>query len=178
MARRMPAGVIVVRGLSAARSSGILQLGALVLPCRIGRTGRRAVKREGDGASPIGVWPVRRVLYRADRLFRPRTGLPIRRLFPDDGWCDAPADRNYNRFVRHPYPASAENLWRSDGLYDLIVVLGHNERPRKRFGGSAIFLHVWNPEGRPTAGCVAVARPALVRLIGHLRRGACLRIVP
>jgi hypothetical protein len=90
------------------------------------RAGCRARKREGDAATPIGRWRLRAVFYRADRLPRPRTGLPVRALRPLDGWCDAVGDRNYNRWVRHPYPASAEKLWRSDSLYDLIVILDHN----------------------------------------------------
>jgi L,D-peptidoglycan transpeptidase YkuD (ErfK/YbiS/YcfS/YnhG family) len=118
------------------------------------------------------------VFYRADRVFRPVTQLPVRRLGPSDGWCDAPTDANYNRFVQHPYPASAERLWRTDGLYDVIVVLGHNERPRQRNGGSAIFLHVWKPARTPTAGCVAVDRSILLRLVSRLKPGSRLHILP
>ena len=87
--------------------------------------------------------------------------LPARAIRPDDGWCDASADRNYNRPVRHPYSASAERLWRSDGLYDLVVVLAYNERPRVRGRGSAIFMHVARPGYAPTEGCIALARAHL-----------------
>jgi L,D-peptidoglycan transpeptidase YkuD (ErfK/YbiS/YcfS/YnhG family) len=93
------------------------------MPCALGRSGQRSNKREGDGATPLGQWTLRQVLYRSDRIARPRTGLPIKRIHKSDGWCDAPADRNYNRAVRLPYPASIENLYRTDGVYDLIVVL-------------------------------------------------------
>ncbi len=126
------------------------------------------MKREGDRATPIGLWRLGTVFYRADRVRRPRTGLPIRPMAQHDGWCDAPLDRNYNRLVRHPYPASAEHLWRSDHLYDVLVVLEHNARPRIRGGGSAIFLHVAAPGFAPTAGCVAVRRHDLVRLLRYL----------
>ena len=137
-------------------------------PCALGRAGCRVRKREGDGATPIGHWRLRAVLYRPDRVQRPRTHLPVRAIRPCDGWCDAPADRNYNRPVRHPYPASAERLWRADGLYDIVVVLDCNDRPRVRGRGSAIFMHVAKPGYAPTEGCIALARAHLLRLLERL----------
>jgi hypothetical protein len=106
---------------------------------------------------------MRKVLYRADRVGRPHTLLPSAPIRSDAGWCDALWDRNYNRPIRHPYPASAEHLWRQDGLYDVLVVLGYNDRPRVRGLGSAIFLHVARNAGAPTEGCIAVARTHLLR---------------
>lgn len=161
---------------SAAAAEGHLQFGAGMLRCALGAAGCRTRKREGDGATPIGRWRVREVLYRADRLHRPRTRLPARPLRPADGWCDAVGDRNYNRPVRHPYPASAEKLWRSDSLYDLIVVLDHNMRPRVQGHGSAVFLHVAGPNLAATAGCIALPRGELLRLLGRLERGSILAV--
>jgi L,D-peptidoglycan transpeptidase YkuD (ErfK/YbiS/YcfS/YnhG family) len=118
------------------------------------------------------------VLYRPDRTPRPPTRLPVRPIRPDDGWCDAPADRNYNRPVRHPYPVSAERLWRDDELYDLVVVLSHNTRPRVRGAGSAVFMHVAGAGFRPTEGCIALRRPHLVRLLERVGAGACIFVRP
>jgi len=146
----------------------------MTVACALGTGGRRARKREGDGATPIGRWRLSEVFYRADRLPRPRTGLPVRALKPCDGWCDAVGDRNYNRWVHHPYRASAEKLWRSDRLYDLIVTLDHNARPRIQGLGSAIFMHVAGPGYPATAGCIAVERPQLLRLLATARRGDAL----
>jgi L,D-peptidoglycan transpeptidase YkuD (ErfK/YbiS/YcfS/YnhG family) len=148
----------------------------LRFPCALGRAGRRAGKREGDGATPIGSFHLRTVYYRPDRLLRPRTLLPIAPLRPLDGWCDDPRDRNYNRRVRHPYPASAERLWRADHLYDVVVVLGHNDRPRVRGRGSAVFMHVAGPGLAPTAGCIALRLPHLLRLIERMSRGSLIRV--
>jgi L,D-peptidoglycan transpeptidase YkuD (ErfK/YbiS/YcfS/YnhG family) len=167
---------LVVRALSAGARCGILTYGSLRLPCALGRSGRRALKREGDGATPIGRFEVRQAFYRADRLRRPRTRLPIKRLRTDDGWCDDPKDRNYNRYVRHPYPASAEHLWRRDGLYDLIVIIGHNDRPRVRGRGSAVFIHVAEPGLAPTAGCIALRLADLRRLLGQLSRASAVTV--
>ena len=142
----------------------------LRLPCALGRSGRRALKREGDGATPVGAWPIREAFYRADRLRRPRTAIPLRAIRRNWGWCDAPADRNYNRFVRLPYPVSAESLWRDDGAYDIIVVLGYNDHPRRRGGGSAIFVHLARPGYTPTEGCVALSMRDLRLLLTKLPR--------
>ncbi len=98
----------------------------------------------------------------------------MRRIAPDAGWCDALYDRNYNRPVRLPYPASAERMWREDRLYDLVIVLDHNQRPRRQGGGSAIFLHVARPGYGATEGCIALARPDLVRLLADIRPGSLI----
>ena len=144
--------------------------------CVLGRTGRRTRKREGDGASPAGVWALREAFYRSDRLMRPATSLPLRAIGPLDGWCDASSDRNYNRRVTQPYPASAEYLWRDDGLYDIVVVLGYNDRPRIKGRGSAVFLHCASPNFKPTEGCIAVRRGDLIWLLTRLSRTTTLRI--
>lgn len=134
-------------------------------PCAIGRSGTTAHKREGDGATPHGAFPFRRILYRPDRVAMPATPLPQIPIDPRDGWCDAPADPSYNRPVRLPYPASCEHLWRDDHLYDLIVVLGHNDDPPVPGLGSAIFLHIASPGYGTTEGCVALSREDLLAVL-------------
>lgn len=156
MANRL-LSVLHVMSLSPTAQDGILRAGNLSVPCKLGRSGRRWLKREGDGATPRGVWPMRRVLARPQTSKGLRTALPLRFMAQDDGWCDAADDRNYNRFVKLPYPASHEELWRKDQLYDVVVILGHNERPRIMGLGSAVFFHLSGPDGGPTAGCVAVS---------------------
>ena len=133
--------------------------------CALGRGGIIADKREGDGGTPAGLWPIRRVLYRPDRMARPKTDLPLAAIAPDDGWCDDPADPAYNRPVKLPYAASHEAMWREDGLYDLVGVLGHNDDPPEPGRGSAVFLHVARPDYAPTEGCVALALPDLLMLL-------------
>jgi len=169
---------LLVRGLSAAAQRGTVTVGGVHFPCAVGRSGRRVGKREGDGATPVGRFALREVLYRADRVGRPRTRLPAAALRISDGWCDDPRDRNYNRKVRHPYRASAERLWRDDHLYDLVVVLGYNDGPRIKGRGSAIFMHVAAPGLKPTQGCVALDRRDLMRLIARASRGAQITILP
>jgi L,D-peptidoglycan transpeptidase YkuD (ErfK/YbiS/YcfS/YnhG family) len=167
-----------VAALSSRATRGAVRLGSLNLPCALGRSGRRTLKREGDGATPVGCLRAIRVLYRADRIPRPLTGLPVKPIGRGDGWCDAPADRNYNRPVRYPYAASAEPLWRADPLYDVVVVLAYNIRPRVRGRGSAIFMHLAGPGLAPTQGCIALGRRQLILLLRHLRAGARVRVLP
>lgn len=133
--------------------------------CALGRGGVRADKREGDGATPVGRFPLRRVLFRPDRLAPPETRLPVLPIDPADGWCDDLAHPDYNRPVRRPFPASHEEMWREDGVYDVVVVLGHNDDPVVPGSGSAVFMHVARPGYEPTAGCVALALPDLLRLL-------------
>jgi L,D-peptidoglycan transpeptidase YkuD (ErfK/YbiS/YcfS/YnhG family) len=161
--------LILVRALSPAAKRGRLWFGAWSAPCALGRSGIRALKREGDGATPRGRFYLRYVLYRPDAK-RPRAALALRSIRRDDGWCDDPSDRNYNRLVRLPYAARAESLWRPDGLYDVVVVLGHNDVPRVRNRGSAIFLHIARGDFEPTEGCVALRERDLRRLIALLPR--------
>lgn len=176
--RNRPQRQLFVKTLSAMSTRGLLLLGGRAVPCAVGRSGRRALKREGDGATPRGNLVLERLFYRPDRGPRPRTGLPVTPLRPSDGWCDAPCDRNYNRAVRHPYPASAEVMWRDDGLYDIVVVLSHNRLPRVRGRGSAIFMHVARPGFQPTEGCIALRPADLRRLLGRLRSGDCVVVGP
>ncbi|MCC5995800.1 MAG: L,D-transpeptidase family protein [Oceanicaulis sp.] len=144
----------------------------------IGRSGAIAaeVKREGDGATPLGAWPVRRALWRAGRLERPDTALVLDPIGPDDGWCDDPADPAYNRPVRLPWPGRCEVMTREDGLYDIVVVLGHNDDPAVPGLGSAIFLHCASPDYAPTEGCIAIARDDLVTLLALLRPGDLIEV--
>jgi L,D-peptidoglycan transpeptidase YkuD (ErfK/YbiS/YcfS/YnhG family) len=150
-----------------AYADGVFDLDGRMMRCALGMNGviEARAKREGDGRSPAGVWPLRRLLYRPDRGGQPGTRLASGPIGPTDGWCDAPLDGAYNCPVPLPYPASAESLWRDDGLYDLVVVLGHNDQPVIPGAGSAIFLHVAAPGYAPTRGCVALARADLESLL-------------
>jgi L,D-peptidoglycan transpeptidase YkuD (ErfK/YbiS/YcfS/YnhG family) len=141
-----------------------------------GMGGVRADKSEGDHASPAGRFSLLSAFYRPDRLAAPTTALPLAALTPQDGWVDDPGDPRYNTLVALPYPASHETLWRDDGLYDLIVVIGYNTDPVVPGRGSAIFLHVAHPDFTGTEGCIAVERPVLAALLGLLGPGSTINI--
>jgi L,D-peptidoglycan transpeptidase YkuD (ErfK/YbiS/YcfS/YnhG family) len=150
------------------RSRGVLIVGHRAIPVVLGRSGVRVNKREGDGATPAGRFRPLRLWWRPDRGLRPRTSLPVRRIGPDVAWCEDPADRRYNRPFRRSANEPGDRLWRADGLYDLIVEIDHNARPRVAGRGSGVFLHLARPDRGPTAGCVAMRAEELRWLLGRL----------
>jgi L,D-peptidoglycan transpeptidase YkuD (ErfK/YbiS/YcfS/YnhG family) len=159
------------------RAGGIWQAsyGEKIWRAAVGRGGIRAAKTEGDGVSPIGCWPIRRVLYRADKLpAAPVSVFATAAIGRDDGWCDAADHPDYNRPVRLPFAASHEEMWREDDLYDIVVVLGQNDAPVVPGGGSAIFLHVASKGYGPTAGCASLTRADLLEFLALARPGTRL----
>jgi L,D-peptidoglycan transpeptidase YkuD (ErfK/YbiS/YcfS/YnhG family) len=167
--RRRTLSIIRVRGRPGDRTRGLLLAGGLAIPVMLGRGGIRANKREGDGATPRGRFRPVRLWWRADRAPRPRTLLSVWRIDPGIAWCEDPADRRYNRPFRRSAQETGDRLWRDDHLYDFVLEIDHNARPRIAGRGSAVFVHVMRPEKSPTAGCVALAGPVLVRLLGQVR---------
>jgi L,D-peptidoglycan transpeptidase YkuD (ErfK/YbiS/YcfS/YnhG family) len=160
-----------------ALSTGLLTCGAITVRCALGRSGVQTNKREGDGATPAGTYPLRAIHYRPDRVQRPLSGLPVHALSPDDGWCDDPGCADYNKLVPLPHAGSHERMWRDDALYDLVVVIGYNDAPPVRGLGSAIFLHLASAGFTPTAGCVAVAADELLPILAACDAAATIRII-
>lgn len=146
---------------------GVLRAGNLAFPCMLGRSGIRTMKREGDGATPRGAW---RLLGGFTRLGLVRSTVALRPVRRDMGWCDAPDSPRYNQLVRLPFAQSREELWRSDNLYDIVIVLDHNSKPRLRNGGSAVFFHLTGEERTPTAGCIAISLMDMRKLLPCLNR--------
>jgi L,D-peptidoglycan transpeptidase YkuD (ErfK/YbiS/YcfS/YnhG family) len=163
--RRRILPVIRVRARPGRRNHGVLLAGQRTIPVLLGRSGIQVNKREGDGATPAGRFRPLRLWWRPDRGVRPRTALPIRSIGPDLAWCEDPTDRRYNRPFRRSANEPGDRLWRDDGLYDLIVEIDHNTRPRVAGRGSAVFVHVARPDRGPTAGCVAMGVGELQRLL-------------
>lgn len=168
---------ILVRPAPGGKSRAIVQVGPLRIPAAIGRTGRTSRKREGDGATPIAAMPLLSGFLRGDRLALPKTALALRRIKPSMLWCDAPGHPSYNRLVQAPFEPSHEEMHRKDGLYDICLVLDWNLTARRRHAGSAIFFHLIRPGYEPTAGCIAVARRDMLRILPHMRPGTIVRVL-
>ncbi|MGD0634494.1 MAG: L,D-transpeptidase family protein [Beijerinckiaceae bacterium] len=161
---------------------GHLQAGSITLPCALGKSGISHHKREGDKATPAGSFRLLYGYYRRDRGPRPQSAVPLIALRPDLGWCDDPESALYNTPLTLPARQSHEEMWRQDGLYDLVLVLDYNLDPRRRGKGSAIFLHCARTglaasDLKPTLGCVALPQAVLRRLLPRLARGALVKIV-
>jgi len=163
-------------------ASKTASLGKIILPCRIGRGGfiDGLKGAEGDEKSPLGLYHLRWGFYRADRLPRPPSNLaqPLnwRAIDKKDGWCDAENDPAYNRFIRLPYALSYETLWREDGAYDLLLVMSHNDSPPVSGRGSAVFIHIAQPDDRNTLGCIAFAPEDMIRLLPHLQQDMAISL--
>lgn len=166
--RRISLGSIQVSARPGRRSQGIMRAGPRVVRVALGRGGIKANKREGDGGTPRGRFFPVRVWWRADRMPRPRTSLPLRRIGPADAWCEDPSDRRYNKPFERSANEPGDRLWRDDGLYDLFIEINHNIRPRVAGRGSAVFIHVARPGFAPTAGCVALRLRDLQKLLSRM----------
>jgi L,D-peptidoglycan transpeptidase YkuD (ErfK/YbiS/YcfS/YnhG family) len=166
--RRIAFSLVHIRTRVAGRSHGLLLAAGRAIPVVLGRSGIKADKREGDGGTPRGRFRLKRLWWRADRQPRPRTLLPVRRIDRHLAWCEDTADRRYNRPFRRSANEPGDRLWRDDALYDLIVEIDHNTRPRVAGRGSAVFLHVARPDRSPTAGCIAFRASDLRRLLARL----------
>lgn len=163
----------VIRVVSLGASpGGILVLGSQHYICALGKAGCAMRKQEGDGATPRGAFPLKAILYRSDRGPIPKTGLPTFRLKRHDGWCDDPSSQFYNRPVLATAGPSHENMWRPDGLYDVVGLIGHNDRPASKGRGSAVFFHVIAKSGKPTQGCIAVSAGNMRKILGQCPSGA------
>ncbi|WP_068311204.1 L,D-transpeptidase family protein [Polycladidibacter hongkongensis] len=168
----------MVRAATYASQQGTLEFQGASFPCALGKGGLSHSKREGDGTTPIGHYELLTGFYRADRERKPQSGLPFQALSPSDGWCDSPRHAHYNRPVRLPFARSHEVMWRDDCLYDIGVVLNHNQTPCVRGAGSAVFFHIAREGFAPTEGCIAVSKPDMRQILQSVRAGAVMVVLP
>ena len=171
-----PGAIALLRVTLGARQGGdgprrsFLTAGPLRMRCAIGRSGLTRAKREGDGATPVGAFAISNWWMQPVRPDLPRGALVTRTIRRDDGWCDDVRSGAYNRPVRRPFGASCEEMWREDGKYAAVGVLDYNISRRRRGAGSAIFFHLADETYGGTAGCVAISRADMRKLLPRLSR--------
>jgi L,D-peptidoglycan transpeptidase YkuD (ErfK/YbiS/YcfS/YnhG family) len=163
-----PLSSVTIRAAAGQRTRGWLTAGSQTIPVALGRGGIQANKREGDGGTPKGTFRPLRLWWRADRHPRPSTFLPVRAIGPEDAWCEDVLSRRYNQPVRLNSKQHGDRLRRDDHLYDFIVEIDHNTKPRIAGRGSAVFLHLARQDFSPTAGCVSMTERAMLRLLKRL----------
>ena len=149
------------------KSSGLLIFGHKTMPCILGKNGIGARKLEGDGVTPAGIYKILFGYYRKDRIGHLSSNIKLYPIKQNYGWCDDPNSSLYNRFVLLPVKQSHEKLWRQDHLYDICLVLDHNQHPRKRNGGSAIFFHLIAKDNQPTQGCIGVSQAQMRKILAR-----------
>lgn len=169
---------ITVQTTSFESTTGFLMIGRERFNCALGRTGVTFDKTEGDGKTPIGIFPLRQLLYRADRIARPETGLPVEVLTTETGWCEDPSHPDYNRKIALPHPSVVDRMTREDHLYNVTVVIGYNDDPVVPGRGSAIFMHLARPGLLPTAGCVALSMEDLLKVVKYCDSSSHIAILP
>ena len=140
------------------------------LKCCIGKSGITSSKKEGDLATPKGLFKLGLLYYRNDRNKKIKCKLPKKIINKKMGWCNDSRSKKYNKEIRFPFRYSAEKLYRRDKNYDLIINIKYNHKPVIKNKGSAIFLHITNNKYKPTAGCIALAKKDFLKILPTINK--------
>jgi L,D-peptidoglycan transpeptidase YkuD (ErfK/YbiS/YcfS/YnhG family) len=166
--------------IALARTDGRHRLIAGDIRCdaAIGRNGLIDAdkKREGDGKTPIGIWPLRCLYYRPDRLTLPSCSLTTAPITKEMGWCDDPGHSSYNQLVDLPFGGSHEAMWRDDHAYDIVIPLGYNDLAPEAGRGSAIFMHLLHDGKNETAGCIAIPRDQMLAILPEVTTSSVITV--
>ena len=147
------------------------------IKCSIGKRGIKIKKKEGDKITPKGKFKIKSIFYRNDRIFNLKSSIKIFKIQKNMGWCDDPKSKKYNKLIRFPFKFRAENLYKKDNTYDIILVLSYNSDPVIKNKGSAIFLHIAKKNHKDTNGCVAVYKTSLKKIIKIIDRKTIIKII-
>ena len=144
--------------------------------CAIGKRGIGYKKREGDLITPIGLYKIKHVLFRSDRV-KIKTKIKKKIIKKNSVWCDDPASKYYNKLVELPFSYRHEKLYKKENIYDIILVLNYNMSPIIKNKGSAIFIHVSKRNYKKTEGCIALKKIHIIKLLKELKNNTKIRIV-
>jgi L,D-peptidoglycan transpeptidase YkuD (ErfK/YbiS/YcfS/YnhG family) len=146
------------------------------IKCAIGKRGIKTKRKEGDFITPRGIFRIKLILYRKDRIKNFKNFIPKLSITKNMGWCDDPKSKKYNKLIKYPFDFSSEKLFRKDNVYDIILVLNYNMNPTKRNKGSAIFIHIAKKKYDATEGCIAIKKINLLKLIKSLKKNTKIKI--
>ena len=133
--------------------------------CAIGKRGIGKKQKEGDQITPRGTFRIKNILYRKDKINYFRSVIKKTPIKKNMGWCDDPKSKDYNKLIKYPFNYKSEKLYRSNNIYDIILVLDFNMHPIRKNKGSAIFIHISNSKYSSTQGCIAIKKKELLKLI-------------
>ena len=139
------------------------------IKCAVGKKGVNLKKKEGDLITPIGLYKIKYILYRKDRIKKISSKLRKITIKKNMGWCDDPKSKQYNKLVNLPFSYGCERLFKKENIYDIILVLNFNMNPVKKDKGSAIFIHVAKKNYEKTQGCIAVKKPDLLKILKEIK---------
>jgi L,D-peptidoglycan transpeptidase YkuD (ErfK/YbiS/YcfS/YnhG family) len=149
----------------------------LKFKCSLGKNGVTKNKVEGDKCTPSGVYRLKQVFYRADRINKITTNLKKIKIKKNMGWCDDPSSKRYNRLIKIPYKFSHEKLYRKDHIYDIVVILNYNMNPVVKKKGSAIFMHITKKNYLKTLGCIALKKNDLLKILNKVKKDNIIKII-
>ena len=147
------------------------------IKCAVGKRGISYKKKEGDLITPKGKFRIKGLFYRKDKINTLKTKIKKKAIKKNMGWCDDPKSSKYNKLINYPFNYSSEKLYRTDNIYDIVVVLNFNMNPVKRNKGSAIFIHVAKRKFNPTKGCVAIKKIELKKLLKIVNYRSIIKII-
>ena len=145
--------------------------------CAVGKRGISIKKKEGDFITPKGTFKIREIFYRKDRVQNLITRIKKTVIRKNMGWCDDPKSKKYNKLIYFPFKHSAEKLYRSENVYDIILILNFNMDPVKKNKGSAMFIHVAKKSFQPTQGCIALNKFELIKLVKSIKKNTVVKII-
>ena len=124
--------------------------------CSVGKNGLNLFKKEGDNSTPKGLFKLKKLYFRKDRVGFPKCKIKKKIITRNLAWCDDPHNIAYNQEILVFDKRTKESFYRKDHKYDYLLTINHNER-KTPYKGSAIFIHLTN-NYKPTAGCVALKK--------------------
>ena len=147
------------------------------LKCSIGKRGIGQKRKEGDYITPKGLFRIKYILYRKDRIKNLKSAIKKLVISKKMAWCDDPKSKHYNKIVKLPTKFGFERLFRKDNIYDIILVLNYNMNPIKKNKGSAIFIHVAKKKYNATKGCVAIKKIELFKILNDIKKNTKVKII-
>lgn len=157
------------------KNKDTLILDDFIFQCVVGKKGTSKKKREGDFCTPQGVFDLKTVYYRSDRIQKIQTKLTLKKIKKGMGWCNDPLSKKYNTQIKINEKVKHERLYRKDSKYDILVVINYNLKKPIPFKGSAIFLHI-TKNLKSTAGCVALSKKDLLILLKLINKKTKIEI--
>ena len=158
------------------KKTGYLKYKNLKFRCALGKAGVKKKGKEGDNITPKGIFKINKIYYRPDKIKNFTSVLKKIKIKRNMGWCDDPKSNFYNQQIKLPSKFSYEKLYRSDNLYDIILVLDYNTNPIIKSKGSAIFIHIAKNSYKKTKGCIALKKKHLVKLISQIKINTKIKI--
>ena len=157
------------------KNKDTLILDDFLFQCSVGKNGIKTNKIEGDKCTPKGIFLLKEVYYRADRIKNLKKKLNSKKISPNMGWCDDPLSKSYNSLINIKNNVHHEKMFRKDCKYNIIIVLDYNLKKPIPYKGSAIFIHV-TKNFKTTNGCISLNQKDLLILLKLIDKKTMIKL--